>query len=92
MTDKYSTPWKRVATYDVPKDLPACPPGGCYCAWLWVPDGCGQPNMYMANYKCHVTNTSSNRKLAPAKAPVYCKDNQSACVKGAKQMIAWNRK
>lgn len=38
--DKRSTPWKRVATYQVPKDLPACPPGGCYCAWLWVPDGC----------------------------------------------------
>lgn len=85
------TPWKRIATYDVPKDLPACPEGGCYCAWLWVPDGCGQPNMYMANYKCHVTNTSSNRKLATAKAPVYCKDDQSKCVGGAKQMIAWNR-
>jgi hypothetical protein len=26
-----STPWKRIATYQVP-DLPACPPAGCYCA------------------------------------------------------------
>jgi hypothetical protein len=38
------TPWKRLATYQVP-DLPACPEEGCTCAWLWVPDGCGQPNM-----------------------------------------------
>lgn len=48
--------------------------------------------MYMANYRCHVTNTTSNKRLAPAKAPVYCKDDQSKCVKGAKQMVAWNRK
>jgi len=38
------TPWKRVATYDVP-DLPECPEGGCTCAWLWVPNECGQANM-----------------------------------------------
>jgi hypothetical protein len=38
------TPWKRVATYQVP-NLPKCPEGGCTCAWLWVPDGCGQSNM-----------------------------------------------
>ena len=47
--------------------------------------------MYMANYKCHVSGTSSTRQLAQAKAPVYCQDDQSKCVGGAKQMIAWNR-
>lgn len=52
----------------------------------------GQPNMYMANYRCHVTGSNSNRKLAPAKAPVYCQNDRSKCVKGAKQMVAWNRK
>lgn len=46
----------------------------------------------MANYKCHVTGSSSSRRLAAAKAPVFCKNDQSKCVKGAKQMIAWNRK
>ncbi|CAJ2512527.1 Uu.00g055420.m01.CDS01 [Anthostomella pinea] len=84
------TPWKRLATYQVPADLPACPEGGCYCAWLWVPDGCGEPNMYMQNLRCHVTGSSSTRTVAPAKAPVYCADGQ-ACVTGAKQMIAWNQ-
>jgi hypothetical protein len=38
------TPWKRLATYQVP-DLPECPPEGCHCAWLWIPNGCGQGNM-----------------------------------------------
>ncbi|KAF2682968.1 hypothetical protein K458DRAFT_419212 [Lentithecium fluviatile CBS 122367] len=38
------TPWKRLATYRVP-NLPKCPEGGCTCAWLWVPSGCGEPNM-----------------------------------------------
>lgn len=123
------TPWKRIATYQVP-DLPACPEGGCHCAWLWVPDGCGQPNMYVAfesscpcispeqhmvsilfgyhslgrkrsvltsiarymqGFKCTVTNATSQTPVAPAQAPVYCADDASKCVKGAKQMIAWHQ-
>jgi hypothetical protein len=43
---RYHTPWKRLTTYDVP-DLPACPEGGCTCAWLWIPNGCGQANVYV---------------------------------------------
>ncbi|KAH8897803.1 hypothetical protein GQ53DRAFT_884649 [Thozetella sp. PMI_491] len=85
------TPWYRETWYDVPQDLPACPPGGCYCAWLWVPNGCGQPNMYMANYKCHVSGSTSTQTLGAAKPPVYCGNDSTKCVKGAKQMIAWNQ-
>ncbi|RHZ45093.1 lignocellulolytic auxiliary activity family 14 protein [Aspergillus thermomutatus] len=85
------TPWKRVATYEVPKDLPACPPGGCTCAWLWVPNGCGQPNMYMAGSKCNVTGSTSSKKVATAQVAAYCADDTSKCVKGAKQMIAFNQ-
>ncbi|KAI1091240.1 hypothetical protein F5B19DRAFT_493621 [Rostrohypoxylon terebratum] len=84
------TPWKRLATYQVPKDLPPCPEGGCYCAWLWVPSGCGEPNMYMQNLRCHVTNSQSTKKVAAAKPPVLCGD-KTPCVKGAKQMIAWHQ-
>lgn len=43
-TTLYHTPWKRLATYQVP-DLPACPEEGCHCAWLWIPNDCGQANM-----------------------------------------------
>jgi len=85
------TPWKRLATYKVPAAMPACPPGGCTCAWLWVPDGCGEPNMYMQGFKCRVTGATSAAPLAVAKPPVYCKNDQSQCVKGAKQMIAWQQ-
>ncbi|KAK3399535.1 hypothetical protein B0T20DRAFT_200319 [Sordaria brevicollis] len=85
------TPFRRLATYQVPKDLPPCPPGGCYCAWLWVPKGCGEPNMYMQNYKCQVTGSTSTKRVSTPKPPVYCGDDSSKCVKGAKQMIAWHQ-
>ncbi|KAK4195416.1 WSC domain-containing protein [Triangularia verruculosa] len=87
-----NTPWKRVVNYDIPADLPPCAPGQCYCAWLWVPDGCGEPNMYMQNFRCHVTGSTSVRRLGVAKPPVYCANNPSACVKGPKQMIAWHQR
>jgi hypothetical protein len=76
----------------VPQDLPACPEGGCYCAWLWIAPYCGQPNEYMSNFRCHVTNTTSTKTLAQAQAPVYCQDDDSKCVQGAKQMLVWHQK
>jgi len=86
-----NTPWKRLATYQVPANLPPCPPGGCICAWGWVPNGCGQPNMYMFPYRCQVTGSRSTKRVAPAKAPTWCEGNPSKCTKGAKQMIYWNQ-
>jgi len=85
------SPWHRMATYQVPADLPPCPADGCHCAWLWVPKGCGIPNMYMQGFKCKVTNSTSTKTVSPAKPPVYCGDGKSQCVTGAKQMIAWNQ-
>jgi len=84
------SPWHRLATYQVPQDLPPCPEGGCHCAWLWVPKGCGIPNMYMQGFKCNVTGSTSTKTVAPAKPPTYCGDG-SPCVTGAKQMIAYNQ-
>ncbi|KAL1979653.1 hypothetical protein VTN96DRAFT_5398 [Rasamsonia emersonii] len=86
-----NTPWHRLTTYEVPADLPPCPEGGCHCAWLWVPKGCGQPNMYMQGFKCNVTGSTSTKTLAPAQVPVYCGDDSSKCVQGAKQMLAFNQ-
>ncbi|CAI6097588.1 unnamed protein product [Clonostachys chloroleuca] len=88
---RYHTPWKRLTSYDVPADLPECPPEGCYCAWLWIPDGCGQPNMYMSNHRCKVTGSKSTKTLGTPKAPVWCEDDQSKCLSGPKQMMAWNQ-
>lgn len=71
--------------------MPACPPGGCTCAWLWVPRGCGQPNIYMQGFKCKVSGATSTTPLAKAQAPAQCDDDSSKCVAGAKQMIVWNQ-
>lgn len=91
LTARSSTPWHREATYQVPKALPACPPGGCTCAWLWVPRGCGQPNIYMQGFKCQVSGATSTTPVAKAQAPAQCEDDSSKCVAGAKQMIVWNQ-
>ncbi|KIN08100.1 hypothetical protein OIDMADRAFT_100008 [Oidiodendron maius Zn] len=85
------TPWKRLATYEVPADLPSCPPEGCTCAWLWIPNGCGDPNIYMQGFRCRVTNVTSERRLERAKPPIPCKGEPGNCVKGAKQIIVWHQ-
>lgn len=88
----YNTPWRRIANFAVP-DLPACPPEGCICAWGWIPNGCGEPNMYMQGFKCRVTNASpvASRMVGRAKPPVWCAGDPSKCVKGPKQMLYWNQ-
>ena len=53
--------------------------------------GCGEPNMYMQGFKCIVTGSSSTKKLAVAKPAVYCEDDPSQCVKGAKQMVFYEQ-
>ncbi|KAJ7041973.1 hypothetical protein C8F04DRAFT_1077845 [Mycena alexandri] len=90
-TVRYHTPWKRITSYDVPADMPACPEGGCICAWGWVPNGCGQPNMYHLPYRCMVTGAKSTKVVGAAKAPVWCQNDPDACTKGPKQMIYWNQ-
>ncbi|KAG6889154.1 hypothetical protein C0995_003331 [Termitomyces sp. Mi166 len=88
---RYHTPWKRLTSYSVPAALPACPPGGCICAWGWVPNGCGQPNIYHQGFRCKVTGATSFAPVATAKPPVWCEGDASKCTKGAKQMIYWNQ-
>ena len=46
---------------------------------------------YMAGYKCNVTGSTSSKKIAAAQVAAYCEEDTSKCVKGAKQMIAFNR-
>lgn len=55
---------------------------------------CGEltGNRYMQGFKCKVTGATSTKTLAKAQIPVYCEDDQSKCVKGAKQMLAWHQK
>ncbi|KAF9056912.1 hypothetical protein BDP27DRAFT_1454267, partial [Rhodocollybia butyracea] len=87
----YGTPFKRFATYDIPAGLPACPEGGCICGWGWIPNGCGERNMYHEAIRCNVTGNIGTKPLATPRAPVWCEEDQSACIKGPKQMIYWNQ-
>ena len=47
--------------------------------------------MYMQGFKCTVTGAKATHSIAPAVPAAYCKDDASACVKGAKQMIVFNQ-
>jgi hypothetical protein len=87
----YNTPYELVATFDVPANMPACPADGCICAWGWVPNGCGQFNLFMGGYKCMVTGATATAPVAAPKPPVWCQDDSSNCTAGAKQMILWNQ-
>ena len=58
---------------------------------IQVPNGCGQPNMYMTPFRCRVTGATSTTPVAAPNPPVWCEGNPSACTKGAKQMIYWNQ-
>ncbi|KAJ7306921.1 hypothetical protein DFH08DRAFT_901384 [Mycena albidolilacea] len=86
----YHTPWRRIATYSVP-NLPACPEAGCICAWGWVPNGCGEPNMYMQGYRCKVVGQTGSAAVAPASPPTWCEDTPTNCTTGAKQLVYWNQ-
>jgi hypothetical protein len=46
----------------------------------------------MQGFKCIVvTDSTSSRTLAVAKPPVYCEDDRSKCVNGAKQMVFYQQ-
>lgn len=88
-----NTPYRRLANYSVPAALPACPAGGCHCVWAWVPENCGEANIFMVPIKCRVTNVSANAlELAlPAQNATWCENDQSKCVKGPKGIIINNQ-
>lgn len=86
-----NTPWKKVTTYQVPAAMPPCPPEGCFCTWLWVPDNCGEPNQNVVVYKCRVVNSTSTIPLAPPTPAVWCEGDPGSCTQGPKQIVVWNQ-
>jgi len=58
---------------------------------LQIPNGCGEPNIYMEGFKCMVTNATSSTPLATPQPPIWCEEDQSQCVQGAKQIMVWNQ-
>ncbi|KAG6854293.1 hypothetical protein C0991_008542 [Blastosporella zonata] len=47
--------------------------------------------MYMLPLKCRVTGLTGNATVAPGTPGVWCEDDPSSCLVGAKQMIYWNQ-
>jgi len=91
--------WTRFTDFSVPKRMPACPSGGCICAFFWIhaPDSGGE-EMYMNGFRCNITNPTSTVALAQSKVPRRCGADipngklQAApgnCTYGAKQPLYW---
>ena len=52
--------WFKHVSYDIPSDLPACPPGGCHCSWGWVHSvDSGSQQIYHTVYRCNVTGATN---------------------------------
>ncbi|KAK2467259.1 hypothetical protein APHAL10511_000808 [Amanita phalloides] len=91
--------WNRFTDFSVPKRMPACPDGGCICAFFWIhaPDSGGE-EMYMNGFKCDIANPTSKVPLAQSKVARRCgadraNDKPQAalgnCTYGAKQPLYW---
>jgi len=91
--------WTRFTEFQVPARMPACPEGGCICAFFWIhaPDSGGEEN-YMNGFKCNVTGSTSTAPVAQSKVARRCgvdpknKKPHSApgnCTYGAKTPYYW---
>ncbi|THH29437.1 hypothetical protein EUX98_g4761 [Antrodiella citrinella] len=91
--------WNRFTDFQVPAAMPACPPGGCICAWFWIhsEDSGGEQN-YMNGFQCNITGAQSNVAIAKPQLPRRCgadpKNNKPQaspgnCTYGAKQPFYW---
>ncbi|KAI0636238.1 hypothetical protein C8Q77DRAFT_1052406 [Trametes polyzona] len=94
--------WNRFTDFQVPARMPACPEGGCHCAWFWIhsPDS-GSEQIYMNGFKCDITGASSTVPLAKPKVARRCGADPEHgkpdpvpgnCTYGAKQPLYWLQK
>lgn len=93
--------WERFTKFQVPKDMPACPEGGCTCAWHWIHnDDAGAEQMYMNGFQCQITGATGTSALAQPQLPRRCgadkryneAGNPQNCTYGAKQPMYWLQK
>lgn len=89
----------RFTDFQVPAKMPACPPGGCVCAWMWIhSEDSGSEQNYMTGFRCNITDATSTVALAKPEVPRRCgadpKRNKpnavpGNCTYGAKQPLYW---
>ncbi|KAL4250822.1 Lytic polysaccharide monooxygenase AA14 [Abortiporus biennis] len=91
--------WELNTKFQVPSDMPACPEGGCICAWFWIhsPDS-GSEQMYMNGFRCDISGAHGTKSIGkPAVArrcgadPANGRPNAtpSNCTVGPKQPLYW---
>ncbi|KDR78641.1 hypothetical protein GALMADRAFT_223898 [Galerina marginata CBS 339.88] len=91
--------WTRFTDFHVPARMPACPDGGCICAFFWIhsPLSGGEEN-YMNGFKCNITGSTSTAPVAKSQLARRCgadPPNQKLqaapanCTYGAKTPFYW---
>ncbi|KAJ3568658.1 hypothetical protein NP233_g5568 [Leucocoprinus birnbaumii] len=94
--------WYKYTNFAVPAQMPACPQGGCTCAFFWIhaPDS-GAPQIYMNGFHCDVTGAKSDAPaIAKSQVAKRCgydpatgrSGSPNNCTIGAKQPLYWYQK
>ncbi|KAF9647898.1 hypothetical protein BDM02DRAFT_3097345 [Thelephora ganbajun] len=89
--------WKVNTAFQIPKDMPSCPPDGCICGWHWIHSvDSGSAQMYMNGFRCKVTGSTSNNPIVTPQVPKRycthpsrCTGDLSKCNQGAQQPLYW---
>jgi hypothetical protein len=82
--------WKVNTPFQIPKDMPPCPEGGCICAWHWIHSvDSGSAQMYMNGFRCKVTGSTANTPVSKPVVPKRCTGDLSKCNQGAQQPLYW---
>ncbi|OSD06540.1 hypothetical protein PYCCODRAFT_1422767 [Trametes coccinea BRFM310] len=90
--------WEMNTKFEIPK-LPACPEGGCHCAWFWIHSyDSGAEQIYMNGFKCKVTGDVGTQPLGKPAVPRRCgadpdhgkpDPTPGNCTIGAKTPMYW---
>ncbi|OBZ72245.1 hypothetical protein A0H81_08036 [Grifola frondosa] len=98
-TVNHTCVWTLNTAFQVPADMPACPEGGCHCAWFWIhsPDSGSEQN-YMNGFKCQVTGATGTKAIGTPGLPRRCGADPNNghpnatpgnCTIGPKQPFYW---
>lgn len=59
---------QRDTPFEIPSNLPACPEGGCTCAWFWAGQNSAE-EMYMTGFKCDVKGGAVGGNIPKPRRP-----------------------
>ncbi|KAF9790728.1 hypothetical protein BJ322DRAFT_409934 [Thelephora terrestris] len=82
--------WNVDTGFQIPKDMPPCPDGGCICAWHWIHSvDSGSAQMFMNGFRCQVTGSTANTPIGTPQVPKRCTNDPSQCYTGPQQPLYW---